>query len=78
MECSSEEIVMDIKIAIPDDVARRLGTSHDEVARKIFELAVAEGWRHELFFKQDLRILLGIDNSIDRGDFFEKYQIPIE
>jgi hypothetical protein len=69
---------MNLTVAIPDDVAKRLGAGEGDLSRRALEALVAEEYREGRLSKPDLRRLLGFTTSDQIDTFLAAHEVRID
>jgi len=67
---------MEVTINLPDDVAQRLQAQWGDVARRVLEELVLEGYRARILGESDIRRLLGFETRFEVHDFLCEHQVP--
>ena len=69
---------MDLRVQIPDDVAKRLSAVGGDLSRRALEALVADENRHGHLTKPDLRRLLGLETSDQIDSFLKAHDVWID
>lgn len=69
---------MNVVVSLPDAVAHELGTSEQELERKMLEALALEGYRSETLTAFQVGEMLGLKTRMQVDGFFKKNGIFIE
>lgn len=68
---------MDVTITLPDEVVERLQQRWGDVARRLLEDIVLDGYRAGVLDEADLRRVLGLATRFDVQDFLYAHHVPL-
>jgi hypothetical protein len=69
---------MDVTLQIPDDLARRLGASGDDLSRRALEGFALEEYKRGKITKAELRRLLGLETRYELDGFLKEHGVLID
>lgn len=67
---------MDIRLCIPDEVARRLSGAGGDMSRRALEALALEGYREKILTLREISEMLGL-SRIQAEDFLGQHQVPL-
>ena len=69
---------MEIKLSIPDEIARQLTPAGSDPARLALEALALEGYRSRALFESDLREMLGFGSRLDVHAFLKQHGVYLQ
>ena len=67
---------MEVKLQIPDDVAKRLSAVGGDISRRALEALALEGYREQSLTLYQVSEMLGL-SRIETEDFLGRHQVPL-
>ncbi len=67
---------MEVTLHIPDDVAKRLSASGEDVSRRALEALALEGYREQTLTLYQISEMLGI-SRVETADFLGRHHVPL-
>lgn len=67
---------MEVKLHIPDDVAKQLSASGADVSRRALEALALEGYREQTLTLYQLSEMLGL-SRVETEDFLGRHHVPL-
>lgn len=69
---------MQIKLDIPDDIAKALAPEGAELSRIVLEAIALEGYRARVLFESDLCRMLGFESGLDVHGFLKQHGVYLQ
>lgn len=69
---------MEIKLNVPDDIARELTSDGTELSRAALEALALEGYRARVLFEADLCRMLGFESGLDVHGFLKQHGVYLQ
>jgi len=67
---------MEITLSIPDDVAKRLSATGDDLSRRALEALALEGYRDQTLTLYQISEMLGL-SRVETEDFLGRRHVPL-
>jgi predicted HTH domain antitoxin len=67
---------MEVTLRIPDDIARRLSATGEDVSRRALEALALEGYREKTLTLYQLSEMLGL-SRVEIEDFLGRHHVPL-
>lgn len=67
---------MEVTLRIPDDVAKRLSASGEDVSRRALEALALEGYREQALTLYQVSEMLGL-SRVETEDFLGQHHVPL-
>lgn len=69
---------MEIKLDVPDDIARELASDGADLSRAALEALALEGYRARVLFESDLCRMLGFESGLDVHAFLKEHGVYLQ
>jgi hypothetical protein len=69
---------MEVRMTIPDDIAVQLQVNGGNVAQRLLEMAVLEGYKSGELTSHQVGEMLGFDTRMEVDGFLKAHGIPLE
>ena len=68
---------MEVRLNIPDEIAKELLASGKDPARVVLEAIALEGYRTDTLTEYQIKVLLGFDHRLDVHAFLKSHNVPL-
>lgn len=69
---------MEIRLDVPDDIARELASEGTDLSRAALEALALEGYRARVLFESDLCRMLGFESGLDVHAFLKEHGVYLQ
>ncbi len=67
---------MEVTLRIPDDIAKRLSASGEDVSRRALEALALQGYREQTLTLYQVSEILGL-SRVETEDFLGRHRVPL-
>jgi predicted HTH domain antitoxin len=67
---------MEVTLRIPDDIAKRLSATGEDVSRRVLEATALEGYREQVLTLYQVSEMLGL-SRVETEDFLGRHHVPL-